>query len=72
MESATGAAVEAGPALFAGSVCALFGLMLLVWTCARVRRGEPVIASDRPVLAPVVAATGVGFLALGAWWLLGL
>lgn len=72
MGSATGAATEAGPALFAGGVCALFGLMLLVWACTRVRRGEPVIAPDRPAAAPLLAVTGVGFLALGAWWLLSL
>lgn len=64
--------MEIGPALFAGGVCVLFGLMLLVWTAVRVRRGEPVLAPEGPASAAVVAGAGVAFLALGAWWLLGL
>lgn len=34
--------MESGPAIFVGTVFALFGGGLLVWTAVRVRQGEPV------------------------------
>ena len=67
METAT----EVGPALFAGGVCVLFGLLLLVWTTSRVWRGEPVVEVERPVIVSTfTAGCGVAFLGLGLWWLL--
>lgn len=73
MESSTGTVLEAGPALFAGTVCVLFGALLLAWTVARVRQGEPVVAGERPAVAAVSAvAFGALFLAGGLWLLLHL
>ncbi|WP_372454199.1 hypothetical protein [Streptomyces tardus] len=73
MERAAGAGLEAGPAFFAGTVCVLFGALLLVWTVARMRRGEPVVAEGSPVVAALLTVTfGAFFLAGGLWLLLNL
>ena len=60
--------MESGPAIFAGSVFALFGGALLLWTAVRVRHREPVAQGVNPVasatLASVVAVTA---LFLGTW-----
>ncbi|MFI8242869.1 hypothetical protein ACIF83_37430 [Streptomyces sp. NPDC085866] len=56
--------MESGPAIFAGVVFALFGGALLVWTGARVRRGEPV-AQGVSQVASATLAGAAGFTALG-------
>ncbi|MCX3061903.1 hypothetical protein [Streptomyces beihaiensis] len=60
--------MESTPAVFAGTVFALFGSGLLLWTGARVLHREPVAYGTRPVASAVVAAAaGAGALALAAW-----
>lgn len=67
---AAGAVVETGPAIFAGTVCVLFGTLLMLWTAARLWRREPVVAAARPVLAACVTTSfGVVFLLSGLWLL---
>ncbi|MFG3284212.1 hypothetical protein [Streptomyces sp. NPDC048111] len=59
---------EAGPAVFAGAVFALFGGALLLWTAVCARRGTPVADGAPPVPAAVAAsASGAAFLLLGLW-----
>ncbi|MGW1464665.1 hypothetical protein ACWCPT_10015 [Streptomyces sp. NPDC002308] len=63
--------MESGPAVFAGSVFALFGAALLVWTGARTARRAPVAHGVSPVPAAVLSTFfGVLFLVLGVWVLL--
>ncbi|WP_405880615.1 hypothetical protein OG762_19710 [Streptomyces sp. NBC_01136] len=60
--------MESGPAIFAGTVFALFGGGLLVWTAVRLRRGEPVaVGVNRVASATLASAAGAGALALGMW-----
>ncbi|MFI6878644.1 hypothetical protein ACIBL6_34945 [Streptomyces sp. NPDC050400] len=60
--------MESTPAVFAGTVFALFGAGLLLWTGARTAHREPVAYGARPVASAVLAgAVGVGALALAAW-----
>ncbi|MFI0238175.1 hypothetical protein [Streptomyces sp. NPDC016845] len=60
--------MESAPALFAGTVFALFGAGLVVWTGARTVHRQPVVYGARPVAAAVVTGVaGVGCLALAAW-----
>ncbi|MFJ8826219.1 hypothetical protein ACIREE_31180 [Streptomyces sp. NPDC102467] len=60
--------MESAPAVFAGTVFALFGVGLVVWTGARAAHREPVADGARPVASAVLAgAVGVGCLALAAW-----
>ncbi|MFD9910095.1 hypothetical protein [Streptomyces sp. NPDC059063] len=60
--------MESGPAIFAGTVFALFGAGLLLWTGARVAHGEPVAHGVRPTAAAAVSAlAGSGALALAVW-----
>ncbi|MFJ9040936.1 hypothetical protein ACIRF8_30730 [Streptomyces sp. NPDC102406] len=60
--------MESAPAVFAGTVFALFGAGLVVWTGVRAAHHEPVAYGVRPVASAVLAgAAGVGFLALAAW-----
>ncbi|MFG2126166.1 hypothetical protein [Streptomyces sp. NPDC048710] len=62
--------MESGPAIFAGVVFALFGGALLVWTGARVRRGEPVAQGVSQVASATLAgAAGVTALGLAAYCL---
>ncbi|WP_046733331.1 hypothetical protein [Streptomyces humi] len=62
--------MESGPAIFAGAVFALFGGALLVWTGARVRRGEPVAQGVGQVTSAALAGlAAVASLALGAYCL---
>lgn len=65
--------MESGPAIFAGTVFALFGSALLVWTAARVWHREPV-AQDVSTVASATLATlaSVAALAAGAWCFLRL
>ncbi|MBB1253334.1 hypothetical protein [Streptomyces alkaliterrae] len=72
MTSAWGAVSETGPALFAGTACALFGAALLLWTTVRRARGEPVAATTTvgPATAVALATTfGMAFLGYGIWQL---
>ncbi|MFI7387475.1 hypothetical protein [Streptomyces sp. NPDC049813] len=60
--------MESAPAVFAGTVFALFGAGLVVWTGARTAHREPVAYGVRPVASAVVAGvSGVVCLALAAW-----
>ncbi|MBO1333804.1 hypothetical protein [Streptomyces sp. VRA16 Mangrove soil] len=60
--------MESTPALFAGTVFALFGAGLVVWTGARTLHREPVLDGARPVAAAVLTgASGVASLALAVW-----
>ncbi|MFI1168365.1 hypothetical protein ACH4UM_33465 [Streptomyces sp. NPDC020801] len=60
--------MESGPAIFTGSVFALFGAALLGWTAVRVRHREPVaLGAHRVASATVATAAALVALALGAW-----
>jgi len=60
--------MESGPAVLAGTVFALFGAALLLWTGARVRHRAPVAHGVSPLAsATLTTAFGVLFLALGVW-----
>ncbi|WP_327402332.1 hypothetical protein OG194_20825 [Streptomyces sp. NBC_01288] len=60
--------MESGPAIFAGSVFALFGAALLLWTVARVRHREPVAQGVSPVASATLASlAAVVALLLGTW-----
>ncbi|MEU5956709.1 MULTISPECIES: hypothetical protein [Streptomyces] len=60
--------MESGPAIFAGSVFALFGAGLLLWTGARVAHRSPVAHGVNPVASATLAAlAGSGALVLGVW-----
>jgi len=62
--------MESGPAIFAGTVFALFGGALLSWTAVRWRQGEPVADGVSPVASATVAAlSGVAALVAAAWCL---
>jgi hypothetical protein len=62
--------MESGPAIFAGTVFALFGGALLSWTAVRWRHGEPVADGVNPVASATVAAlAGVTALVAAAWCL---
>lgn len=60
--------MESGPAIFAGTVFALFGAGLLLWTGARVAHRAPVAEGVSPVASATLAAlTGAAALVLGVW-----
>lgn len=63
--------MESGPAAFAGTSLAVFGVALLLWISTRTRLRQPVAEGVHPVAAIVLAA-GFGLLSmvLGAWLLL--
>ncbi|MEU3528601.1 hypothetical protein AB0E62_32930 [Streptomyces sp. NPDC038707] len=62
--------MESGPAVFAGTVFALFGAGLLVWTGARLRRREPVgLGVSRVASTAVAGLAGTLALALGGYCL---
>ncbi|MFF1474840.1 hypothetical protein [Streptomyces mirabilis] len=62
--------MESGPAIFVGTVFALFGGGLLVWTAVRVRQGEPVaVGVNRVASTTLAGVAGAGALALGMWCL---
>lgn len=63
--------MESAPAAFVGTVCALFGAALLLWTSVRLHQGEPVVvtAHHTPAAAHSVLL-GVAFLTTGLWLLL--
>lgn len=60
--------MESGPAIFTGSVFALFGSGLLLWTAARLRHRAPVAHGANPVASAAVAGfAGTAALLLAAW-----
>ncbi|MCX4576589.1 hypothetical protein ACGFWD_22565 [Streptomyces sp. NPDC048448] len=60
--------MESGPAIFVGTVFALFGGALLAWTVVRLRQGEPIaVGVNRVASATVASVAGAGALALGMW-----
>jgi homoserine kinase len=60
--------VESGPAIFAGTVFALFGAALLGWTAVRVRHREPVaLGVGRAASATVAGLLALTALTLGVW-----
>jgi len=60
--------MESGPAIFAGSVFALFGGALLLWTVVRVRHREPVAQGVNPVASATLASlAAIAALFLGTW-----
>ncbi|MET9547038.1 MULTISPECIES: hypothetical protein [unclassified Streptomyces] len=60
--------MESAPAIFAGTVFALFGAALLLWTGVRVAHREPVAQGVSPVASATLAAlAGSGALLLGVW-----
>ncbi|ATL29383.1 hypothetical protein [Streptomyces formicae] len=60
--------MESAPAIFAGTVFALFGAALLLWTGVRVAHRSPVAEGVNPVASATLAAVaGAGALALAAW-----
>lgn len=62
--------MESGPAVFAGTVFALFGSGLLSWTVMRRRRGEAIADGVSPVASTTLAVlSGIGALAAAAWCL---
>jgi hypothetical protein len=62
--------MESGPAIFTGSVFALFGAALLAWTAVRSRHRRPVAAGVHriPSVTLVVLAAAAS-LTLGTWCL---
>ncbi|AWK12978.1 hypothetical protein SSP531S_44480 [Streptomyces spongiicola] len=62
--------MESGPAVFAGTVFALFGAALLIWTGARVRHRAPVAHGVNPATAATLSMIfGTAFLLAGLWCL---
>ncbi|MEU4796402.1 hypothetical protein [Streptomyces sp. NPDC023327] len=60
--------MESAPAIFAGTVFALFGTGLLLWTGARVAHRAPVAQGVSPVASATLAAlVGLVALLLGVW-----
>ncbi|MBC9714686.1 hypothetical protein H9Y04_19190 [Streptomyces sp. TRM66268-LWL] len=60
--------MDSAPAIFAGTVFALFGVGLGTWTVARVAHRRPVIEQARPVMSATLSAlVSAGALALGVW-----
>ncbi|MET8246708.1 hypothetical protein ABZV31_21185 [Streptomyces sp. NPDC005202] len=60
--------MEIGSAIFTGTVFALFGAALLVWTAVRVRHREPVaLGVNRIASATVASLAAMAALTLGAW-----
>jgi hypothetical protein len=60
--------MESGPAIFAGTAFALFGVGLLLWTGVRVLRRSPVAHGVSPATAVALSTLlGALFLTLGVW-----
>ncbi|MEU9289338.1 hypothetical protein AB0D57_32890 [Streptomyces sp. NPDC048275] len=60
--------MESGPAIFVGTVFALFGGGLLTWTALRLRQSEPIAEGvNRVASATLASGAGAGALALGMW-----
>ncbi|AVH57360.1 MULTISPECIES: hypothetical protein [Streptomyces] len=62
--------MESGPAIFAGTVFALFGGGLLAWTAVRLRQGEPVaLGVNRVASVTLASVVGTAALVVGMWCL---
>ncbi|MER5545338.1 hypothetical protein ACWDBD_19175 [Streptomyces sp. NPDC001118] len=62
--------MESVPAIFAGTVFALFGGALLTWTGTRLKRREPVAQGVNPVASAALAGVAATVaLTLGAYCL---
>lgn len=60
--------MESGPAIFTGSVFALFGAGLVVWTATRVRHRRPVAHGVNPIASATFASVAALLaLGLGTW-----
>ncbi|MEV8066008.1 hypothetical protein AB0P32_07670 [Streptomyces sp. NPDC085995] len=60
--------MESGPAIFTGTVFALFGAALLVWVANRVPRRAPVAAGvGRAASATLATLAALASLAVGVW-----
>ncbi|MFE9098539.1 hypothetical protein [Streptomyces sp. NPDC007264] len=60
--------MESGPAVFAGTVFALFGGALLIWTAVRLHRREPVAEGvSRAASTALASLVAVAALVLAAW-----
>ncbi len=60
--------MESGPAIFTGSVFALFGAALLAWTTVRSRHRRPVAAGVHRIPSATFAVlAAAASLTLGAW-----
>lgn len=60
--------MESGPAIFTGTVFALFGAALLAWVAGRLRHRRPVALGVSPVASAALATiAGAGAVAVGAW-----
>ncbi|PSM41646.1 hypothetical protein C6Y14_20460 [Streptomyces dioscori] len=60
--------MESGPAIFTGSVFALFGGGLLLWTAVRLRQRAPVAHGVSPVASVTVAGfAGTAAVLLAVW-----
>ncbi|MHA5050324.1 hypothetical protein [Streptomyces sp. SD15] len=60
--------MESGPAIFVGTVFALFGGGLLTWAAMRLRQGEPIaVGVNRVASATLASVAGAGALTLGMW-----
>ncbi|MBQ0848189.1 hypothetical protein ACFU9Y_02780 [Streptomyces sp. NPDC057621] len=60
--------MESGPAIFTGSVFALFGGGLLLWTAVRLRQRAPVALGVSPVASVAVAGfAGTAAVVLAVW-----
>ncbi|MFD4997241.1 hypothetical protein [Streptomyces buecherae] len=62
--------MESGPAAFAGTAFALFGVALLLWTAVRLRQRQPVLDGSHPTVAAVLSSVlGTAALVGGIWCL---
>ncbi|MGW1257987.1 hypothetical protein ACWD5Q_23060 [Streptomyces sp. NPDC002513] len=62
--------MESGPAIFAGTVFALFGAGLLTWAATRLHRRGRVAEGVSPIASAALASlVGLAALAAGAWCL---
>jgi len=62
--------MESGPAIFTGSVFALFGGGLLLWTAVRLKQRQPVAHGVNPLTSAAVAGlAGTAAVLLAVWCL---
>ncbi|MGW1973931.1 hypothetical protein ACWCOY_37575 [Streptomyces tubercidicus] len=64
--------METVPGAFAGTVFALFGAVLLLWTVIRAARGEPVTPGGGTLATAVTGFFGIVSLLVGVWLFLTL
>lgn len=59
--------MDTAPAVFAGTVFALFGAALLLWTVTRVTRHAPVTEGGGPAATVLAMMFGAASLLAGVW-----